>query len=1027
VTGDFEQSAASMSITSNHDECRYNLQRLCPAETVYAGAGCQEFCPMMAAAAHQTYEFCSSDDDCPSSSGGRSIPSTLRLESRDALTHAELTSVSYRIYSHFGRNWNGCSGTDCGILVTTKDTVPSGTVALVPGGREYLIVASKEGYYSTWSRSFVDYAGHASSVDLGGSYTSISIMTQTLQSNQQRFVLRWAHAGDLDLWVVNNSNPDHSVSYSSPSGSFGQGTVTMDHDSFSGSEGPESTLVQSVSPGVLSVWVHANEFDFSFDVVRYSPASVDVYCNGCSTGEQQTTRIGWVSTVTQRTRFLPVPNVRWWRAGDLVTRDDGTVHWEPCPSYCFGTAPVSSAKISLTSMNLPTSLLLAGPISYTVYRGHSDVDACRASGGQDESCGSAVGECSVASGVIDACNVVLPSNSLYLLVTEAAGFLISLQEIYLGMRAASVVADMVPSLQPDQNRVVLQWGHTGDMDVWLIESLNTGNRVGWTRRSANFGFGDISLDRDVRAGPGTETLQLTGQLDRTVEIWVNHYGGASNVAKVTNYPSSVDIYCHECSFLNDVGVLVSRTGFVTTVTQDAEDISTATYRWWKVGEFVPDSQAAGSIRWQRCSSGCYRDSAYIYQPASTRAHPGLESPDKTPVSQSLESLIGAKIWRKMRRARASLQSELSESGSSASAPSSNARKLHSAPFMPSWANPADGHTGPWDYEQDFSNTNNTAFFEAYDSMGDYRAYWSRFCCSMVAAIRQTMAAGCNVTSSEISQRVAHFLRFESDGVCEHVDCPGSLMEASGDREVMAMVPHVEALRRALAAALGLPAVSYHHILIVEVCEHWGCAGFLGHNHSDAHSMAYGHVHPDMPSDTVQVKFQVMAQTPAQSQLAPAIDLELEVLKRAMMREGFARMVETGMAHQGIAVGSVALHSVELERCAQCSLPLTWSLLRQKELHARSLCSQGDPDYAHACAGSVFLSGGMGCGYVPDVHEVWVCVDPRLTLGECGPARHQLAEWQAAAPRHQACFTFHESTHQFEYLGDNLSLNLTGHI
>lgn len=99
----------------------------------------------------------------------------------------------------------------------------------------------------------------------------------------------------------------------------------------------------------------------------------------------------------------------------------------------------------------------------------------------------------------------------------------------------------------------------------------------------------------------------------------------------------------------------------------------------------------------------------------------------------------------------------------------------------------------------------------------------------------------------------------------------------------------------------------------------------------------------------------------------------------------------------------------------------------QKVHARNLCAQGDPDYDHTCAGAVFLSGGMSCGYVPDVHEVWVCVDPRLTMGECGPARHQLADWQRARPQHQACFTFHESTHQFEYLGDNLSLNLTGGV
>ena len=34
-----------------------------------------------------------------------------------------------------------------------------------------------------------------------------------------------------------------------------------------------------------------------------------------------------------------------------------------------------------------------------------------------------------------------------------------------------------------------------------------------------------------------------------------------------------------------------------------------------------------------------------------------------------------------------------------------------------------------------------------------------------------------------------------------------------------------------------------------------------------------------------------------------------------------------------------------------------------------LCSKGDPRYDHSCKGSIFLTGGMGCGYGQDAHEV----------------------------------------------------------
>ena len=82
---------------------------------------------------------------------------------------------------------------------------------------------------------------------------------------------------------------------------------------------------------------------------------------------------------------------------------------------------------------------------------------------------------------------------------------------------------------------------------------------------------------------------------------------------------------------------------------------------------------------------------------------------------------------------------------------------------------------------------------------------------------------------------------------------------------MAKVPNVAALRHAIAAALDVPAISHRHILIVEVCEHGGCTGFLGHDHSAAH-LPHADAHPELASDSVVVRFQVLAQTPAQAQV-----------------------------------------------------------------------------------------------------------------------------------------------------------------
>jgi len=245
--------------------------------------------------------------------------------------------------------------------------------------------------------------------------------------------------------------------------------------------------------------------------------------------------------------------------------------------------------------------------------------------------------------------VVLPSDSLYLVLTETAGFLPNLREVYVGMRAASAVSGMLPVLLTGQNRIVLRWGHTGDLDVWAVDVADPNNRVGWTLRSASFGSGDISLDRDVRVGPGSETLQLAGLRARSVEIWVNHYGGASDVARVAEFPASVDVYCQDCSFQPAGGALVQRSGYVTTLTQVAADITTPTYRWWKVGTFTAD--AAGTVLWERCGGTCYSDSSYIYR-AETRSipEPSAAAHHKAGLAPvSPERLRAASSWRKMQQ------------------------------------------------------------------------------------------------------------------------------------------------------------------------------------------------------------------------------------------------------------------------------------------------------------------------------------------------------------------------------------------
>jgi hypothetical protein len=239
---------------------------------------------MLSTAAQQAFSFCSADVDCGGevTSSVRTVPTTLTLEARDALTLAKLSGAVYRIYTDFSSAWNGCSGSAYGLLVALHDSAASGDVAVVPDGKDYLIVASGKSYYTAWTTSLQSYNGATNSfVDLGGgfAFTKGDVkMIRMLKANEQCLVLRWFHATDLHLWVMDDSNPAHCVGQSNRIGFFGGGNISLDLLSVQGAQGPESSVLRSaLSPGSkLSVWVHSSDMDFSLDMIIDYPASVDV-------------------------------------------------------------------------------------------------------------------------------------------------------------------------------------------------------------------------------------------------------------------------------------------------------------------------------------------------------------------------------------------------------------------------------------------------------------------------------------------------------------------------------------------------------------------------------------------------------------------------------------------------------------------------------------------------------------------------------------------------------------------------------
>ena len=199
----------------------------------------------------------------------------------------------------------------------------------------------------------------------------------------------------------------------------------------------------------------------------------------------------------------------------------------------------------------------------------------------------------------------------YLLVASHAGF-------YTGYFTIPVEAggdndftlEMVEELSAREERVVLHWESNDDLDLYVVNADDSNNKVYWGRDEASIigGSGRLEVDNwDGSQGPETTILQdLTSG---TGEVWINSYSSTFSYDKVAQYPVTVDIFCHKC--LDDLGQ--DTAGYVTSVTQQAEDVQAPT-KWWKVGQFVASDgllvDGHPAVQWQTCTADCYPDNYY---------------------------------------------------------------------------------------------------------------------------------------------------------------------------------------------------------------------------------------------------------------------------------------------------------------------------------------------------------------------------------------------------------------------------------
>ena len=226
----------------------------------------------------------------------------LTFKAHNAITDAVITDVTFKLYEGYPTRrtaaYEGCTGSSCGTLVSTVTT----TSPLEVKAGAYLVVAEKTGHYTAYKT--VTMASAAYEVDLA--------MVPAMETDQDRIVLRFTQAADLDTYAIDSANKAQFVYYSAASKTktMGGGTVTLDKDVTSG-PGIETVQFKSVTSGTIEVWVKHFSAKFTTAMVASDPANVDIYCFKCL-DDNNAVKEGFVKTVTQSD---PVTANKWWKAG----------------------------------------------------------------------------------------------------------------------------------------------------------------------------------------------------------------------------------------------------------------------------------------------------------------------------------------------------------------------------------------------------------------------------------------------------------------------------------------------------------------------------------------------------------------------------------------------------------------------------------------------------------------------------------------------------------------------------------------
>ena len=478
----------------------------------------------------------------------------------------------------------------CGTALATG----SGSVPVyVPVCKNYLVVVNLVGYYTGYMVTEVESMGSTLNVN----------MVKVLSTNMSRVVLRWDYKSDLDMEASAYlgsgdcfDSTGHGLVRWIPSQNLfthGDSEIHLDKYSGDGTKGPETMILKRLTTGSVEVWINMYTASFTRDVVSSSPATVDIFCQSCLNDEGERSS-GWVASITQTVSDLPVDGASWWRVGQYIMKETG-LQWQTCFAGCYTND--RQVRVFVTPRDLQTSNILSG-VTYKLFSGFPEpYIGCE----ETASCGRLVAEASADD------ELHITPNTEVLGVLQLSGYHTGYFKTIADELGTRQCTNLVERMATDQDRVVLSWGCSADLDLGVDAtfSMSSSAWIDWESKYTMHMGTIVSLDLDNTDGVhGPETISFDSISQGTFEVWVNLYtvdnSGKFQDDLVRSCPATVDVFCHRC--INDQGAL--RAGWVTSVTQSTDDVPIAGSAWWKVGEFVALS-SGGMKQWTTCASGCY--------------------------------------------------------------------------------------------------------------------------------------------------------------------------------------------------------------------------------------------------------------------------------------------------------------------------------------------------------------------------------------------------------------------------------------